>query len=84
MLDPHSAIGYLGLQTVNSNDNSHGIFLATAHPAKFKDVVAEETGTLPPFPDALITCMDKPKKTIPIKPDFEELRDFLLETKRSS
>ena len=84
ILDPHSAIGYLGLQTVNSNDNSPGIFLATAHPAKFKDVVAEETGTLPPIPETLTTCMDKPKQTIPIKPDFEELKDFLLDTNRSS
>ena len=39
-LDPHGAVGYLGLkQYLNSHSNTVGIFLETAHPVKFKDVV---------------------------------------------
>ncbi len=39
-LDPHGAIGYLGLKKYQSqNSENVGVFLETAHPAKFLDVV---------------------------------------------
>jgi len=43
ILDPHSAIGYLGLKHFLPEDRP-GIFLSTAHPAKFGEVVKEVTG----------------------------------------
>ncbi len=79
VLDPHSAIGYLGLVKALDNDEKPGIFLATAHPAKFKDVVAEETGKLPEIPERLAACMGKETKSIPIGKGYEELKAFLLE-----
>jgi len=42
MLDPHGAIGYLGLQEyLKTNSGYTGIFLETAHPGKFREVVEE-------------------------------------------
>jgi threonine synthase len=78
VLDPHSAVGYLGLMRALDHAETPGIFLATAHPAKFKDVVAEETGKLPEIPERLAQCMGKEKMSIPIGKDYEELREFLL------
>jgi len=82
MLDPHSAIGYLGLITKQKDEDTPGIFLATAHPAKFNDVVAEETGELPDIPKRLAKCMNREKQTIRMGNDYGELKDFLLQTKK--
>ena len=78
VLDPHSAVAYLGLVRAIDNAETPGIFLATAHPAKFKDVVAEETGRLPEIPDRLAECMGREKKSIPIGKEYHELKAFLL------
>ncbi len=82
LLDPHSAIGYLGLVRSLDNHEQPGIFLATAHPAKFKDVVAEEAGRLPEIPERLAECMGKEKRSIPIGKEYPELKAFLLEESR--
>jgi threonine synthase len=78
VLDPHSAVAYLGLVRAIDNAETPGIFLATAHPAKFKDVVAEETGRLPEIPGRLAECMGREKKSIPIGKEYQELKAFLL------
>jgi threonine synthase len=78
VLDPHGAVGYLGLVKALDNAEVPGIFLATAHPAKFKDVVAEETGKLPEIPERLARCMGKEKMSIPVGKDYGEFREFLL------
>jgi threonine synthase len=47
LLDPHSAIGYLGITTRGGDedrDRREGIFLATAHPAKFSEIVEPVIG----------------------------------------
>ncbi len=78
-LEPHSAIGYLGLLS-RAKEDSPGICLATAHPAKFMEVVAEETGKLPEIPERLTICMEKEKQSIPMANDYGKLKEFLLET----
>ena len=42
--EPHGAVGYLGLKKYKMAANEFGVFLETAHPVKFLDVVEE---TLP-------------------------------------
>ncbi len=79
ILDPHSAVAYLGLVKELDNSEQPGIFLATAHPAKFKDVVAEVTGRLPEIPPRLAERMGKEKKSIPIRAHYPELKEFLME-----
>jgi threonine synthase len=75
LLDPHSAIGYLGIK--EASYHGPGIFLATAHPAKFGDIVKDATGQSTVIPDALQTCLSKDKKSIPISGEWEEFRTFL-------
>lgn len=79
LMDPHGAIGYLGLQQYLQKDDSVGMFLETAHPAKFKEVVEESIGDIIELPARLHEFMLKDKKSIQMDKDFESLKDFLKE-----
>ena len=76
--DPHGAVGYLGLKKYQEkHPNTYGIFLETAHPVKFLDVVEETIGTSLEIPPQIQKVMDKEKRSIRIK-DYQELKRFLL------
>jgi threonine synthase len=78
-LDPHGAIGYLGLvKHLNEFDGGIGIFLETAHPAKFNAVVENAIGVSVLLPNKLQRFMEKRKVSIPMKNSFEELKNFLM------
>lgn len=77
-LDPHGAIGYLGLQDLQKSNAIPGVFLETAHPAKFADVIEEHLGVEVPLPPALQELMDKPKEAVQMDPNFEEFKSYLL------
>ena len=80
LIDPHGAVGYLGLKKYfEENGNEHpGIILETAHPAKFKDVVDDVLNIDLPLPGELDKCMKKEKHSIIISEKFEDLKEFLL------
>ncbi|MDH5602813.1 MAG: threonine synthase [Cyclobacteriaceae bacterium] len=79
MLDPHGAVAYLGLKKyMDKHPGKTGIFLETAHPAKFKDTVEEVLNTKLEIPEQLSVGMNKPKQTTLIGSNFSELKDFLL------
>ena len=50
--DPHTAVGVLGWEAYKKEhtEPAQGLVLATAHPAKFADVVTKAIGTAPPLP----------------------------------
>ena len=76
--DPHGAVGYLGLKKYQSgHPDTFGIFLETAHPVKFLDVVEETIGKSLKIPEQIQKVMDKEKKFIQIK-KYDELKAFLL------
>ncbi|RTE53373.1 threonine synthase [Arenibacter aquaticus] len=76
--DPHGAVGYLGLKKYQeSHPNTYGIFLETAHPVKFLDVVEDTIRDNIALPDSIIAVMDKTKKSVQIS-EYQELKDFLL------
>jgi len=76
--DPHGTVGYLGLKERSIAENEYGIFLETAHPVKFLDIVEETLETkIPEIPDQIKKVMDKEKKKIKIK-DYLNLKEFLL------
>jgi threonine synthase len=52
--------------------------LATAHPAKFADVVTRAIGTAPPLPDRLAAYLQRPKLSQPISSQYDDFRQFLL------
>ena len=80
ILDPHSAVGLLGLNKFfnKREQNIQGICLATAHPAKFLDIIESIIKKEIKIPVRLQKSMDKEKKSIKIKNDFSEFSDYLL------
>ena len=79
--DPHGAIGYLGCKAyLEENPNTHCVFLETAHPTKFLDVVEEVIKEKQPLPEQIQSVMGKEKESVIIS-DYHELKKFLLNNK---
>ena len=80
-LEPHGAVGYLGLKNyLSKNPESLGVFLETAHPAKFLEVVDATLETNIPIPDELKSFLAREKKTILCEAEFRALKKFLSGT----
>ena len=75
--EPHTAIAYQGLKE-NLADGSAGIFLATAHPAKFKDSVEEILDIELPMPKPLADALANECLAEDINFDYQLLRTELL------
>ena len=78
--DPHGAVGYLGLKKYLKKNKGQGLFLETAHPVKFLDVVEPVLNETIEFPPQILEVMDKEKIAVEIS-TYEELKKYLLETK---
>jgi len=75
--EPHGAVGYLGLKKeMQKQTNSIGIFLETAHPIKFLDIVEPLLDLQLPIPKQIESVLNKEKVSVKIK-TYEELKDFL-------
>ncbi|MEM6525328.1 MAG: threonine synthase [Bacteroidota bacterium] len=77
VLDPHGAVGYLGLRKQLEKSGGTGVFLETAHPAKFIDTVNDVIGTIE-IPERLSAYLENEKKSHLIKNKFNELRSYLM------
>jgi threonine synthase len=78
VLDPHSAIAWLALQDALTRDpNAHGVFLATAHPAKFREIVEPAIGQSVPLPPELSDALSRPRQSISMPADYSALERFL-------
>ena len=75
--EPHAAIAALALKQTMSADEK-GIFLATAHPAKFNEVVEEILQIELPLPDELAGVVPKAILSVELKDDFEQLKTHLF------
>lgn len=77
LADPHGAVGYLGLKKELEKFPDHiGVFLETAHPAKFPEVVEPELGIHIDLPEQLASVAGKEKTFTEIS-DYDGLKDFL-------
>ena len=75
--EPHGVVGYLGLKKEMLNyPNAIGIFLETAHPIKFLDVVEPILHFKLPIPKQIESVLNKKKVSIKIK-TYDDLRVFL-------
>jgi threonine synthase len=75
--EPHGTVGYLGLKKeMQKQPNSIGVFLETAHPIKFLDIVEPLLDLQLPIPKQIESVLNKEKVSIKIK-TYEELKDFL-------
>ena len=78
VLDPHSAIAWLALQEQLTQDaDAHGVFLSTAHPAKFREVVEPAIGQRIELPKALADAISRPRHSVSMAADYSELEAFL-------
>ena len=76
--DPHGAVGFLGLKKYQeSNPNTYGIFLETAHPVKFLDTVEDTIKENIDIPEKILKQMNKKKKSINIS-TYDELKNYLI------
>jgi threonine synthase len=80
VMDPHGAVGYLGLTRYleKTREDVTGVFLETAHPAKFKEVVDETLGQSVPVPSALDKFLRGEKQASPMARDYSDFEHYLL------
>ena len=77
LLDPHGACGYAALEDELQADET-GIFLETAHPAKFLETVESIIGEKVAIPEKLQEFMKGEKQNLNMNKDFKEFKEFLL------
>ena len=78
ILDPHSAVGYLGLQRpLAERPDATGVFLAAAHPAKFSGVVEPVIGRPVPVPERLAGVLRREPVVQRISAELESLAAVL-------
>lgn len=76
--DPHGAVGYLGLKKYLKNHNNKiGVFMETAHPIKFIDVVENTLDIKLKLPERIKKILKKEKRSIKIN-TYMELKDYLI------
>jgi threonine synthase len=79
LCDPHGAVAYRALEDyLTAHANDKGIFLETAHPIKFFDVVEPVIGQTIEVPGSIKDEMEKEKKSTEIGIGVEELKSFLM------
>ena len=78
VLDPHGACGYQALCEQLQPDET-GVFLETAHPAKFKETVDSIDGIDITIPPRLRQFMEGKKQSIPMTRRFDDFKQFLLQ-----
>jgi threonine synthase len=81
ILDPHTAVGYLGLSGFleRRDEPWDAVLLATAHPAKFGDVVGDAIGVEPELPERLAACLRRKRRVTRIDPTLDQLTEVLTE-----
>jgi threonine synthase len=85
VLEPHGAVGYRAWKREEAHyagmagsAGFRAVLLETAHPAKFSEVVREEIGIDPEIPERLAAVLHKPDRSLPLRAEYGELRDYLL------
>lgn len=77
-LDPHGAVAYRALEELLEPGET-GIFLETAHPAKFKATVEDITGKEIDIPERLAAFMRGEKQSVELPKDFASFKAYLLD-----
>ena len=78
-LDPHGACGYQALKE-GLKTGEVGVFLETAHPAKFKEKVEAITGSEIAIPERLQAFMRGTKQSVELSKQFADFKDFLMKS----
>ncbi len=81
LLDPHGACAYLALKE-SKKAGETGIFLATAHPAKFKETVEDCIGKEIEIPEGLKAFMKRKKQSLPLSREFPQFKNCLISLRK--
>jgi threonine synthase len=77
LADPHSALAWSALQS-SLREEEEGVFLCTAHPAKFLETIEETLGIDVPLPVELESVREKEVLSSTISSEFSEFRALLM------
>ena len=77
LLDPHGAVGYRALEEKLEKSET-GIFMETAHPAKFLETVEKIIGSKVEIPQKLQEFMKGTKQSLELPKDFETFKKYLM------
>ena len=77
LLDPHGACAYRALSE-GLKPNETGLFIETAHPAKFLQTIETIIGEQIEIPARLQSFMTGTKQSTPLSSEFADFKDFLL------
>ena len=81
LCDPHGAVAYRALEDyLQAHPNNKGIFLETAHPVKFYDVVEPVIGQTVEIPESIKVQLTQEKKSTQIDADFSALKNYLMQS----
>ena len=83
LLDPHSAVGVLAARACRRDQSVPMVALATAHPAKFPDAVADATGIRPPLPERLADLHERPERLTRLPNDLAVVQEFVEAHRRA-
>ena len=79
LLDPHGAVGFLALEKyLKKQSGQKGIFLETAHPVKFLDVVEPVIQKKIPLPTHLQNISHRKKNVTTMDANYEKFSNYLL------
>jgi threonine synthase len=76
LLDPHSAVAYLGARRCQRRGES-AVILSTAHPAKFRETVERAIGSALDLPRALARALELREEFTTIPADYAALKEYL-------
>jgi len=79
IMDPHGAVGYLALKKYQSeNQNTIGIVLETAHPAKFLEDMERILKHHLAVPERLAAVSALQKKSVQMNTEYGNFKDWLI------
>lgn len=78
LLDPHGACAYQALVDNKLSSGETGIFLETAHPAKFLETVENIISTEVEIPAKLRKFMQGTKQSVGLPKTFEAFKEYLI------
>ena len=78
LLDPHGACGYRALSE-GLKPGETGVFLETAHPAKFLQTIEDIIQKKVPIPEKLQAFMRGTKQTVQLSKEFVDFKNYLME-----
>ena len=80
LMCPHTAVAYHALSSYRQNQTQpfNGVFLGTAHPAKFSEVVSSAINAEVSLPKSLVDSNKKKKEAIQMDTQFSNFKDYLM------